>query len=70
MHEYIISCSTCKGVLTGLYPHSIQNVVSEFDHWPMGQAPAVIILAVPQGNGPGGTFDLCHRNTKSLYVTM
>ena len=73
-------------MLTGLYPYSIQNVVSEFDHWSMGQAPVVIILAVRTTGQyhdiialatgqyhiycSGGTFDLCHRDTKSLYMTV
>ena len=34
-HECIIPYSTCRGVLTGLYPHSCNSttsVVSDYDH--------------------------------------
>ena len=33
-YECINSYYTCRGVITGLYPHST-NVVSEFDHVPV-----------------------------------
>ena len=48
LHSCIIPYSTCRGVLTGLYPHcynSTTSVVSDYDH--EGQVPAV---ATPQGN--------------------
>ena len=49
-HECIISYSTCRGMLTGLYPqlqqHYIYKCVSESDYW----ARYLQQLAVPQGN--------------------
>ena len=72
-HECIIPHSTCRGVLTDLYPHSSNTTKCGVWVWPLGRAPVVascttgqyhdIALAIEQYHiyCPGGTFDLCHR---------
>ena len=75
MHECIIPYSTCRGVLTGLYPHSCNSttsVVSDYDHearqvpvivsYTTGQYPDIALTTVQYGiYCPGGSFDLHHR---------
>ncbi len=73
MHECIIPYSTCRGVLTGLYPHccnSTTNVVSDYDQ---RQVPVVVSYTIGQYLDialttvqyeiycPGGSVDLHHR---------
>ena len=70
MHGCIIPYSTCRGVLTGSFPHSCNTYKCGVWVWPLGQVPVVVSCTTGQYHiyCHGGAFDLRHRWDTSMHA--